>query len=447
MKKHSLLYASLLALFFPLQNVAAQNTNPAPQMDSLIGSSQFQQAYQMGLDNLEEWEGDPQFDFMYGLAALEVGEPNEAVFALERVAATTTNNVLRQRARLELARAYFVTNNLTASENLFNMVLATNPPPNVQQNIEAFLQLIEARRDSQASSFAWTIASVLGSDGNINSATSNSLIDTPLIGEIELSQDGQKTDDTFSNTTATMVYNYPLTRDRNITATVNGMHLDNFSTDQFDIDSLRGEVAYNWGNQVDRFKTGFTLSTVYLSGNSFQDSTGINGSWQRNIGNGWYSTVVGSYARLRYDSDAGGAQARLRDVNQLLLTGGITKIDGVFTHTVNLYRADESPQYNAGKHNGREFIGLAYSLLWRLNGQHTPYLRASLQDVSHDANHPVFFNTTREDDNRTLSAGWFWQAQRNLQVTAETSYTDNSSNIPLFEYNRFKVQAGVRYRF
>ena len=76
---------------------------------------------------------------MYGLSALEAGEPNEAVFALERVAATSTDGVLRQRARLELARAYFVTNNLTASENLFNQVLASNPPPNVQQNIQAFL--------------------------------------------------------------------------------------------------------------------------------------------------------------------------------------------------------------------------------------------------------------------------------------------------------------------
>ncbi len=288
---------------------------------------------------------------------------------------------------------------------------------------------------------------MLGSDGNINSATSNSLIDTPLIGEIELNPDGQKTDDTYSNTTATMVYNYPLTRDRAITATLNAGHLDNFSTDQFDLDNIRGEVAYNWGNQTDRFKAGVTMGKVYLSGNGFQDSTGINGSWQRNYGNGWYSTAVGSYSRLRYDESAGGAQANLRDVNQFLLTGGVTRIDGVLTHSLNLYRADESPEFDVGKHNGREFIGLAYSLLWRLNAQHTPYLRASIQDVEHDANHPVFFDTVREDDNETVSVGWFWQADRNLQVTAETSYTDNTSNIPLFDYSRFKVQAGVRYRF
>jgi hypothetical protein len=93
------------------------------------------------------------------------------------------------------------------------------------------------------------------------------------------------------------------------------------------------------------------------------------------------------------------------------------------------------------------FSGLAYSLLYRLNSQHTPYLRASLQDVEHDSQHPVFFNTIRKDDTRSLSLGWFWQLQRNLMITGEASYTDNTSNIQLFDYTRFKYQAGFRYQF
>ena len=114
----------------------------------MITAGQYAQALELGDANLEDWEGDAEFDFLYGLAALEAGSPNEAVFALERVAATSTDGILRERARLELARAYFVTNNLTAAENLFNLVLANNPPLNVQQNVAAFLILIEARRAS-----------------------------------------------------------------------------------------------------------------------------------------------------------------------------------------------------------------------------------------------------------------------------------------------------------
>ena len=190
-------------------------------MDTLITQGQYQQAFALGQENLNEWEGDPDFDYAFGLAALESGNTNESVFALERVAATTTDSGLRALARLELARAYFVTNNLTASENLFNAVLASNPPPNVQQNIQAFLQLIEARQNAETPTLNWTISTAIGSDSNANSATSNGLIDKPLIGQIELDPAGQETEDNFSNTTMTMAYQYPFTRDRSLNFNLN----------------------------------------------------------------------------------------------------------------------------------------------------------------------------------------------------------------------------------
>lgn len=56
-------------------------------MNNLVDAGRFQEAYDLGNAQLEEWEGDPGFDFFYGLAALEVGEANAAVFALERTVA------------------------------------------------------------------------------------------------------------------------------------------------------------------------------------------------------------------------------------------------------------------------------------------------------------------------------------------------------------------------
>tara|TARA_B110000858_G_scaffold198526_1_gene266249 strand:+ start:11915 stop:12466 length:552 start_codon:yes stop_codon:yes gene_type:complete len=183
MKKQQLLFAPLafvvMLLSNPLTVLAAEDESPTPEMQNLINSEEYQQAYDLGTANLEEWEGDPQFDYFFGLAALEIGNANEAVFALERTASTSSNVRLRSRAQLDLARAYFVTNNLTASENLFLLVLETNPPVNVQQNIQVFLQLIGSRRDAQSPTFNWSISSVIGSDSNANSATSNGLIDTP----------------------------------------------------------------------------------------------------------------------------------------------------------------------------------------------------------------------------------------------------------------------------
>jgi hypothetical protein len=294
---------------------------------------------------------------------------------------------------------------------------------------------------------SFTLSSDIGVDDNINSATSNGLIDTPLIGQIELDPDGQESDDSFSSTTLVAAYNYPLDRNRSLGATVNMTHLNNLDTDQFDIDSLRGEVSYNWGNETNRFKHGIAISKLNLDQNGFQESTAVNSSWQRSGANGWYQSLGASLSQISYDTSNGGDQNKLRDVDQLLLTAGLTKIAGPFTHSFNLYTADENPDFSAGDHNGRKFTGLAYSVLWRLNAQHTPYLRASMQDVEHDSEHPVFFNTEREDDTNSFSVGWFWQLQRKLMITAEASYTDNGSNIELFDYSRFKYQAGIRYQF
>ena len=273
-------------LFASAHLLAAEDQSPVPAMEALVTQEQYQQAFALGQENLNEWEGDPDFDYIFSLAALESGDANDSFFALERVAATATDSGLRALARLELARAYFVTNNLTAPEKLFNAVLATNPPPNVQQNIQFFLQLSAARQNAQTPTLNWTVSPVIGSDSNANSATSNGLIDTPLIGQIELDPAGQETEDNFSNTTLTMAYQYPFTRDRSLNFNLNLSPLNNFDTDQFDIDNVRGELAYNWGNEVHRFKHGISTGKVNLDQNGFQKSLALDSSWQRAGANG-----------------------------------------------------------------------------------------------------------------------------------------------------------------
>lgn len=451
MKLHRSCYLIIAVLGFSSMPALGQpsSENPTPAMDQYITLGQFEEAYNLGLENLEEWEGeDSAFDFVFGLAALEFGKANEAVYALQRVTTSAPDRILRDRARLELARAYFLSNNLGASENLFNEVLASNPPANVQQNIQAFLQLIETRRDQLSPSFNFSVSSALGSDDNINSAVSDGLIDTPLIGQIELSQDGQETDDYFSSSILTANYTYPFDRNRSLEFRMSLNHLDNLDTDQFDIDTLRGQASYTWGSQVNRFRHGISFHKVNLDQNGFQDSVALNSSWQHVGSNGWYQSIAASYSWLRFDTTNGGASNALRDVDQILLNGSLTKITNTMTHTFNLYTARESSQASAaGEHNGRSFHGIAYSLMYRPNQVHTPYLRVSLQDVKHADNHPVFFNDTRADTTKSMTLGWYWYFTPDLRFTAETNYSDNDTNVPLFEYSRLKYQAGFRYQF
>jgi len=424
----------------------AQTLPPTEQLSQLIAAGQFAEAFTLGNSQLVDWEGDSEFDLLFGIAALESSNINESIFALERVVVTGETNILRQRARLELARAHLLTNNLPASEALFTEVLASNPPQNVQDNIQAFLALIEARRNSQRSQLTFSVSPQFGHDDNINSATANGLIDTPLIGEIELGADGLKTGDDFADLTVGMAYRRPFTRDTSLDANLILNRHDNRSSSQFDMDYALADLTYGWGGEVHRFRHSVQFQRVYLDKQAFQGSLRFNNSWQRAGQNGWYQNLAASISTTRNDNTSDAPRNDLKDTNQLLLSGTLTKLSERFTNSFTLFYADDRVRDSAGEHNGRSYFGISHNVLWRYTNSHTPYLRVSYQKTEHDDEHPIFFNDVRNDTSMNAAVGWSWEYSNKLSVTAEASYGSGVSNIPLFEYTRSKFQAGFKYQ-
>jgi hypothetical protein len=424
----------------------AQTPPPTEQLNQLVSAGQFDEAFEMGNSQLAMWEGDSEFDILFGIAALETGNINESIFALERVVVTGETSILRQRARLELARAHLLTNNLPASEALFNEVLASNPPQNVQDNIQAFLALIEARRNSQRSQVTFSVAPQFGHDDNINSATANGLIDTPLIGEIELGADGLKTADDFADLTVGLGFRRPFTRDTSIDANLILNRHDNQSSSQFDMDYALADLTYGWGGEVNRFRHSVQFQRVYLDKEAFQGSLRFNNSWQRAGQNGWYQSLAASVSTTRNDNTPTSPRNDLKDTNQLLLSGTLTKLTERFTNSLTLFYADDKVRDSAGEHNGRSYYGVAHNVLWRFNNSHTPYVRVSLQKTKHDDEHPIFFNDVRSDTSTSAAVGWSWTYSNRLTMSAEASYSSGDSNIPLFEYTRSKFQAGFKFQ-
>jgi hypothetical protein len=162
--KNSPIRASLLAasvtvaaLFAGAVGAAESNnpaiTNPAiTNLKELIATNRYQEAYTLAIQLMDELEGEPEFDFLFGLAAIETGRPNEAVFALERIA---YNYPDQQRVKLELARALYLMNDLAGFRAMFSEVLATNPADNIIANIQVFIDLIDEREKSISGSFSW----------------------------------------------------------------------------------------------------------------------------------------------------------------------------------------------------------------------------------------------------------------------------------------------------
>ena len=301
-------------------------------------------------------EGDPEFDFLYGLAALKSGRPDEAVFAFERIAYIYPD---QQRVKLELARAYFTSNNLTAARTLFNEVLDSGSGPNVSANIQAFLDLIEQRENAVNSTFTWYVNSNIGSDSNINSATELGVIDTP-IGDVELSPSGQSIDDNFMDLGAGFNYNYPFNKNSSAFVRGNFNQHNNFSISEFDIDVLSAETGYAVIRENVRLSMYSRFQRVNLNEEEFQRSSSIMGTMQRNAGDAWSQGITAAYTAVRFDTGPN-PDNNLRDVNQMLLSGNIAKAAGRFLHNVSVYYDDEDAQRNAGKNNAQTFCGIAFS--------------------------------------------------------------------------------------
>ena len=69
--------------------------------------------------------GEPDYDYLLGIAALDLGRGTEAVFALERVLAV---NPQHPHARAEIARAYYLLGEMETARREFEAVKSRPMP-------------------------------------------------------------------------------------------------------------------------------------------------------------------------------------------------------------------------------------------------------------------------------------------------------------------------------
>ena len=141
---------------------------PLDDLRRLVESSQFEQAVMLGQRH-PELIGDVHFDFLYGVAAISAARVPEGLLALERHLSAVPAN---DRARLELARGYFLLGEYARARAEFEFVLRYNPPAGVRRNIEGFLNAMQLRDTGRRlGSARLYLEAGLGHDSNVNGGT------------------------------------------------------------------------------------------------------------------------------------------------------------------------------------------------------------------------------------------------------------------------------------
>src|SRR5215813_14168316 len=160
----ALIVAALLATL-PWSAFAADEV--LTQAKSLLDANNAQAAYNLLAPLQSQRAGEPDYDYLLGVSALELGKNTEAVFALERVLAVRPDSA---PARAQIARAYFALKETDTARREFENVKKQQVPQEVRQTIDRYLEAIDRVTEAEKFKARFFIEFAFGWDSNANSA-------------------------------------------------------------------------------------------------------------------------------------------------------------------------------------------------------------------------------------------------------------------------------------
>ena len=415
----------------------ARADHPSDEIQRQLDAGDARAAWAEAERLLPEQAGDPRFDFIAGLAALEAGQPQHALMAFERVLLLQPAN---HRARLELARTYFLLNDHAAARREFEAVQSAGPPPNVRRRVETFLAEIQRRESAQRLQLTGYAELRAGWDSNVASATADDSIEIPAIGTVALSD--ADTGDRFLDKNAGLTLVRPLDKRRALFVDLAYRDRENIETQAYDTRSIGLSTGFAWAAEQNRLRLPVQYQVLYLANRKFRELAAVGAEWSRDLGANNQLLAFGQIGRIRYPDDV------LRDVDLLLVGGGLHhRYDGLpLLLSASAYLGDETARASRGDPNGRFYFGARLGAQWSGIPRHTPYASLAWQHSGYAAPNPVFLRT-RDEDFAELRLGWSWQPRPLWTFTAEANVVDNTANIGLYEYRRRQFSLGARYQF
>lgn len=415
---------------------------PADEVQKLLEAGRSAEAYALGKKHPEEL-GKAEFDFYFGIAAIDTGHAGEGVLALERYIVQFPDN---DRARLELARGYFVLGELLRAREEFDAVSAKKPPAGVQATIDRFLDSIRAQESRYQATASAYVEIGGGFDSNVNSGVGDANLNIPTLGTVQLAQAGVKSGDSFLHLGAGGQFSYPVAPGVALYggATYEGkLHRDSFDQ-QFDQGNLGAYGGVSVIRDKDLFRANAGYSTLSVDNTRFRNVFSLGGEWHRQLDELNTLSLFAQYAVLDYPSQP------VRDADFYSLGVGwrrafVYRLQPVIQLQA-LYgseRNDASPVRNdlsRDLYTLRAGLSITPAPRWGLSAG-VNYTNSKFKDTD-----PLFL-TKRDDDYYGLDVGVSYRWTKQLSVRADYLHSDNRSNQSLYKYDRDVVTVKLRYEF
>ena len=416
---------------------------PLDDAAALIKAGNAKAAYDLLAPLEVERGGEPQYDYMLGRAALDSGQADVAVFALERAVAMAPDNT---QYRAELARAFFELREDETAKTEFEKVAEQDVPKEVQATIRGYLEAIDSRFAS-LQPFQWTLFAEAGGgyDSNINAATDRANIAIPSLSDavFTLSADGQEQDAMFLTGRAGARIGYRISKNLSL---LGGLSLAKRANVDEAFDTGTADVDLGLSYQAGRNTWGVSLmgQRYEVDNDLFRSVKGLNAQWLYTIDGRNDVSVFGQLADIDYYPEANS----VRDTKlRLLGVGWSHAFSGAGSPTMYLsgYVAREDDRNNL-PNLSRDYYGVRVGGGYNISADVQAFASANVQ-VSDYGGTETLFLTSRDDDFVELSAGVNYRPEKGWTITPQVRYSRNSSNIPVNDYDRISAWAVVRFDY
>lgn len=418
----------------------ASHAQSPQELRVLLERGQAAAAYELGLKAPERL-GDPAFDLVFGIAAVNAGKPAAGVLALERFLLLNPGD---EAARVELARGYFLLGDDLRAREEFELALSRNPPSGVARVIREHLDALRERERRGRATLSGHVEAGLGYDSNPRAGVDNPLITLPVVGEVTVAEQGVRVGDRVRQWGGGLRATLPVAR-----------RVTFFAAGQAD---------------VSRYPTQDDFDQALYAG-----SAGLQGPWRGGAWRVGASRAYQTLARAPYRHTQGvfadlGLPVSERDAASIGIQLGRNEFSGF-----NAVRDSEfataalgwrhafagawRPQVEAGLNLGRErnvnddrqdlsrdMFGARVGFLLPVAGDWA-LAASAIWQRSRYLEPDAVLATARDDRYLAGELALSWMVMRDFSLRAEVTEAKNDSNLALYEYRRRTTMLRGRYEF
>lgn len=439
MPKSKLLFFSFLCL---LPTIIYGADDDLARARTLIKAGDYNAAYVL-LEPLEfQYSGDVNYDYLFGLSAVESGNVTRGMFALERVLAIEPNN---PDARTEMAIAHLKVGETEAARSEFENLLSLNPPETAKNTINRLMSAID-KATGVANTFTAYLEGTLGHDSNVSSATGATSVALPIFGGniFNLDRAFREREDGFTTAAGGVGFTLPINKNVALIGNLNASNKFNWKQDDFNL----GYLDYSIGAKYKKFEHAFTLlaqdGRTYVGEDAFRRAYGLTAQWQYDVNQSNQLSAYIQQTRLAYYQNQS-----IRDADRFV--GGLSYahvFSGDLTPVVyiSVYAGNEDERESNVPFLGHDLYGIRVGTQMTLKPNLVMYANAAYEKREYGGDDPIFL-TQREDRQHDFSIGARYFPNKSWVIKPQISYIDTESNIVINEFDRLLASISIRRDF